>query len=232
MTAQRDSDRLISAFLMEGQTELADPVYDAVRATIERKRQRAVIGPWRMPDMTKFLAIGLGSAAVVVALVVGFQLLGPAAPAGVGGAPSATPTATPSPTPIGGVVHYQLDGAPATVDVTVDADGASVTGTAVTTFVGGTHTVRLACAARDGDTWAFGGTTDQTTVPGELAGAWSAVVVKDGSPQQVAIWLSDEKSEGIDCEGWLAGIDLPHIGSENFHPVESGALVPPPDLAP
>ena len=45
MTAQRDPDRLIHAFLMEGQTELADPVYDAVRATIERKRQRAVIGP-------------------------------------------------------------------------------------------------------------------------------------------------------------------------------------------
>jgi hypothetical protein len=86
---------LIHSFLMEGQTELADPVFDAVRATIEHKRQRAVIGPWRMPDvMSKFIPIGLGLAAVVVVLVIGTQLLGPSASGGVG----ATPTAMPSPT--------------------------------------------------------------------------------------------------------------------------------------
>ncbi len=99
MTAQRDTDRLINAFLMEGQTELADQVYDVVRTTIERKRQRAVIGPWRMPDMNKFLAIGLGTAAVVVALVVGTQVLGPPTSGGVGG-PSATPSPTPSATTV------------------------------------------------------------------------------------------------------------------------------------
>jgi len=101
MTAQRDPDRLINAFLMEGQTELADPVYDAVRASIEHTRQRAVIGPWRMPTMNKLVPIGLGAAAVVVILVIGTQLLGPAAPSGVGGAPSPTaaPTTAPSPTP-------------------------------------------------------------------------------------------------------------------------------------
>jgi hypothetical protein len=107
-----------------------------------------------------------------------------------------------------------------------------VAGTAVTTFVGGTHTVRLECAARDGDTWAYGGTIEQTTVSGETAGKWSAVIVKDGSPQQVGIWLSDDKVEGSDCDGWLASIDLALIGAENFVPVASGALVPPPDLAP
>src|SRR3954452_12906874 len=102
---------------MDGQTELADPVYDAVRATIERKRQRVVIGPWRMPNMNKLAPIGLGAAGVVVALVIGTQLLGPPASAGVGGAPSAVPTASPSSTPGGGTVHYQIDGAPATTDV-------------------------------------------------------------------------------------------------------------------
>jgi hypothetical protein len=62
--------------------------------------------------MSKFLAIGLSAAAVVVALVVGAQLLAPA-PGGVGAptaAPSAEPTATaepsvavatPEPTPVG-----------------------------------------------------------------------------------------------------------------------------------
>jgi hypothetical protein len=100
MNAHRDPDRLINAFLMEGQTELADPVYDAVRATIEQKRQRVVFGPWRLPDiMNKFVPLGLGAAAVVLVLVVGTQLLRtPASDGGVGGAPSTTPSATPSPT--------------------------------------------------------------------------------------------------------------------------------------
>ena len=98
MNARRDPDRLIHDFLMEGQTGLADQVYDAVRATIEHERQRVVIGPWRMPTMNKFVPIGLLAAAVVVALVIGTRLL-PAAPSGVGGAPSVEPSATPATTP-------------------------------------------------------------------------------------------------------------------------------------
>ena len=61
---------------------------------------------------------------------------------------------------------------------------------------------------------------------------WSAVVVKDGPPQQIGIWLSDDKAEGVDCDGWLGPLGLADIGAENFVPVDSGALVPPPDLAP
>jgi len=232
MTAPHDLDRQLQAFLTDGPTELPDPSFDAVRDRMETTRQRVVIGPWRFPDMNKLVPIGLGAAAVVVAIFIGIQLLGPPASGGVGGAPSATPTATPSPTPIGGTVDYRLDGAPATTKVDAVADGASVSGTAVTTLSAGTHTVRLECAARDGDTWAFGGTIEQTTVPGERAGGWSAVIVRDGSPQQIGIWLSDPKSEGSDCDGWLASIDLADIGLENFQPVESGALVPPPEPAP
>jgi hypothetical protein len=97
MNERRDPDRLVHDFLMEGQTELADQVYDAVRATIEQKRQRVVIGPWRMPDMNKLVPIGLAGAAVVVVLAIGIQLLGPPAPGGVGGVPSAEPSATPTP---------------------------------------------------------------------------------------------------------------------------------------
>jgi hypothetical protein len=233
MTAHRDPDHLVHAFLKEGQTELADQVYDAVRATIEHRRQRAVIGPWRMPNiMNKFVPIGVGAAAVVVALVIGIQVLGPAAPGGTGGAPSAEPTVSPSSTPLGGTVEYRLDGASTTTEVDAVTDGASLSGTAVTTSARGTHTVALECAVRDGDAWAFGGTTEETTVPGERAGLWSAVIVKDGAPQQIGIWLSDAKSEGIDCAGWLGAIGLALIDAENFVPVESGALVPPPDLAP
>ena len=94
MTASRDPDRLIRAFLMEGAEQLEDQIYDAVRAEIEHKRQRVVIGPWRMPAMSRFLTIGLSAAAVVLVLVVGSRLVG-APTANVGG-PDVEPTATPS----------------------------------------------------------------------------------------------------------------------------------------
>jgi len=99
MTASRDPDRLIRAFLHEGLDELPDPVYDAVRDRIEQTRQRAVIGPWRTSNMNRYLQIGLAAAAVVVIAVVAFNLL-PGSPA-PGGEPSATPepTATPEPSP-------------------------------------------------------------------------------------------------------------------------------------
>ena len=103
MTASRDPDSLIRAFLREGEEELHDQVYDAVRAAIDHKRQRVVIGPWRTPTMNKFVTIGLGAAAVVVLLLVGVQLLGSGG-GGFGNAPSpspeasvAEPTATPEP---------------------------------------------------------------------------------------------------------------------------------------
>ncbi len=105
MTASRDPDRLIHEFLLEGEEQLQDQVYDAVRAGIEQKRQRAMFGPWRFPTMNKFVTIGLGAAAAVVLLIVGVQLFGSAG-GGFGAAPSpspeasvAEPTATPEPSP-------------------------------------------------------------------------------------------------------------------------------------
>jgi hypothetical protein len=101
MTASRDADRLVRAFLLEGDEELSDRVYDAVRAEIEQTRQRTVFGPWRTPSMNKYMTLGLGAAAVVLALLVGVQLLG--SPSGnVGGpggetTPTSEPTATPEP---------------------------------------------------------------------------------------------------------------------------------------
>lgn len=93
MNAQRDPDRLINAFLMEGATELADEIYDEVRAQIEQTHQRAVIGPWRMPTFNKLVPIGLATAAVIVVLVVGSRLLGP--PTSSVGGPGVLPTPTP-----------------------------------------------------------------------------------------------------------------------------------------
>jgi hypothetical protein len=100
MTTRRDPDRQIHAFLLEGDELLNDQVYDAVRAEIERKRQRTFIGPWRKPTMNKIVTIGLAAAAVavLVVVVIGSQLLG--SPTNVGGGGDATPTPQPtSPTP-------------------------------------------------------------------------------------------------------------------------------------
>jgi hypothetical protein len=97
MTASRDPDRLIHAFLDEGLDELPYPVYDAVRDRIEQTRQRAVIGSWRTPDVNRLLKIGLAAAAVVVIAVVGYQFLGDSNTGGPGASESAEPSATAAP---------------------------------------------------------------------------------------------------------------------------------------
>ncbi len=103
MTAPRDPDQLIRAFLDEGRTELPDRAYDAVRGQIDRTRQRAVIGPWRESDMNTYAKLALAAAAVLVVAVIGINLL-PGGRGGVGGSPAASPTpilptASPAPTP-------------------------------------------------------------------------------------------------------------------------------------
>jgi hypothetical protein len=152
---------------------------------------------------------------------------GSAAPAASASAASASQGGS-----FGGTVTFKDDGKPATTTVDAVADGATVSGTAVTEFAKGTHTVALSCASQDGDWWALGGKTDKTTIKGEKAGDWSAVIVMDGSPQMIAIWLSDPASNAPDCGAWLAKIDFAGIGLENLTPVESGTLAPPPALAP
>ena len=150
-------------------------------------------------------------------------------------AATASPVSTqdlPSPTgAFGGIVQYQLDGAPAMTKIDAVADNASVSGSAVTALREGTHTVRLGCAATKGHTWVLGGTTEKSTIHGERPGAWSAVIVKDGSPQLIAIWFSADPSAGSDCESFLASFDPAELDPEMFSPVESGVLLPPPDSA-
>jgi hypothetical protein len=131
MTARRDPDRLIHDFLMEGQTELPGQVYDAVRDRIEQTRQRAVIGPWRTPIMSRFAAIGLGAVAVVVVLLVGAQLLGTPNNVGSGGEPTPTTERTFTTEPSPSVAWRSL---PAECGPTADELEAGTYGAPIGTF--------------------------------------------------------------------------------------------------
>ena len=101
MTTSRDPERLIHAFVREGAEQLDDQVYDAVRAEIEQKRQRVVIGPWRVPNMSKLVPIGLGAAALIAVLFIGSRFVG--SPSSNVGGPASQPPASAEPTSSAGV---------------------------------------------------------------------------------------------------------------------------------
>jgi hypothetical protein len=171
---------------------------------------------------------------IAVSMLAGCGATAPSAALTQGTASTPPPASTPTQAPqsltgaIGGTVTYQWDGAPASTKVDAAADSATITGTAVTTFASGTHSVRLECVARDGDTWAFAGTVEKSTAEASSVGGWSAIIVKDGSPQRIGIWVSDPKAGRSDCGAWLAATGFATIDPGRFQPVESGALVPPP----
>jgi hypothetical protein len=90
-----DPDRLISAFLSEGQTDLPDQVYDEVRAEIDHTTQRTFFGPWRTSFVNRFATVAAVAVVMVVAVFVGLQLAqrGPL----IGGDPSASPSPSAEP---------------------------------------------------------------------------------------------------------------------------------------
>ena len=110
MTDQRELDRLLGVFFVDGADELADRVIDAALDQIDHTQQRRALRmPWRFSTMNT--STRLAAAAVIGVLAVGgtLYLLQPGRP-GVGGpgptpsasaSPTPTPTPTPMPTPTG-----------------------------------------------------------------------------------------------------------------------------------
>ena len=90
-----DADRLISAFLAEGQAELPDQVYDEVRAEVDHTDQRTFIGPWRTSFVNRFVTVAAVAVVMVVAVIVGLQL---------GGGPHSGGNPSLSPSPSGASV--------------------------------------------------------------------------------------------------------------------------------
>jgi hypothetical protein len=226
MNRTSDVDLVLHDYFADDGSSAPDRVLDVIEERIMRQpQQRAWRVSWRDSHVNGYLKPLLAVAAIVVVAVAGFAIFRPSS-AGVGG-PRATPTA------FGGTVQFQDTGALFTTKIDAVASGATVTGTAVHTTRDGTHTVRLGCFSRDGDTWSVGGTVEQTTLPGEKTGFWSKVAVKDGSPQRIAVWLSADAPAGTDCAGFLALYGgSAALGAEDFFRVMSGELVPPPDPGP
>jgi hypothetical protein len=102
MTDQRDVDRLLDAFFVEGTNEVSDRVIDAALDQIDHTPQRrAVRTPWRLSTMNTFSRIA--AAAAIGALAVGGSLYllrpdqGPAATPPPAVSPTTGAVVTPSP---------------------------------------------------------------------------------------------------------------------------------------
>jgi hypothetical protein len=216
MTAPRDLDRQLDAFLRDGPVDLPDPSFDAVRDRIESTRQRVVIGPWRMPDMTKLLAIGLGAAAVVVAVVLGGRYLAPAPPGGVG-APSVTPGPSPAPLAIGTFESHGGD-----IELDASGDASNVTGTMRYTDVGGAalggFLVDLKCTrSTDGGLIMIGGPIIESTNGYDEStpeGTNIAVILQRGSPVRAVFWIEHPDPHEPDCATFLASLSDQQSGLE------------------
>jgi hypothetical protein len=139
MTAPHDPDTLIRTFLDEGQTELPDRAFDAVRRDIHETRQRVVIGPWRQPDMTILARVAI-AAAFVVAAGFAWVNFGPPSQGGVGATPTPSPSSVTTPFPTHGAIRafealepgtYRMNSVPE-MSVTVPAGWTAYGGSAIT----------------------------------------------------------------------------------------------------
>jgi len=98
MTTNRDTERMLDAWLAEGFNVASDRVLDEVEDRISRQRQRPEWRvSWRDTHMNSYLR--LAAAAVIAAIAVGAIYLNLPRPPDVGASPS--PSEIPSPSPSG-----------------------------------------------------------------------------------------------------------------------------------
>lgn len=199
MNASRDPNRLIRAFLREGDDELQDGVYDAVRDAIEKKPQRAFIGPWRISSMNRFLAIAAAAVAVLVVVFIGSQLFGPRTD--VGGRAHASPTSQPtSTTPVAVTLASGSFTAPLgefgqAFDIEATRTGDDVSGTMeISNPAGGdgAYSVEVQCArTTDKGFLLIGGEVTESTYQEFIEdGAYVIIALAPGTPVRM-LWAAD-----------------------------------------
>jgi hypothetical protein len=100
MTRERDIERLMDAWFLDGPMQVADRVFEEAVERVERQHQRPA---WRFlrreSHVTTPFKVVLGAAAIIVVFVAGFAMLArPGSQVGGVAEPTATPQASPSPT--------------------------------------------------------------------------------------------------------------------------------------
>lgn len=200
MTAPRELDRELQAFLLDGPTELPDPSFDAVRDRIEGTRQRVEFGPWRVPDMNNIAKVLFATAAVVAVGVAGINLL-PGSQTGAGGPPPTSPSPAASPTPA----------APPTASPAPSATPGFVSGEGG--LQPGTYTAQLPVGDNLALTFTVpGGWLAFADPPGVVRGLWPAGDPGTGSPGGIAIQLRDVTTlKGDPCH-WSGPDDDIRVG--------------------
>lgn len=111
MSTDRDVTRIVRSWMEEGVTRLPDRVLDSVLDQLPATPQRHTFGlARRRPQMNTYLKFGLAAAAVVAAIVIGLQLIGPT---NVGGPSEATPMSSATGTPMAQLNDYDQAPLPA-----------------------------------------------------------------------------------------------------------------------
>jgi hypothetical protein len=78
----------------------------------------------------------------------------------------------------------------------------------------------------DATTTILGGKIVQSTSPERTIGMRSAVLVRDGSPQQVIPWFEDQP-RAADCAAFVDAITDEEVANGGFVPVEEGQILLP-----
>jgi Tol biopolymer transport system component len=103
MTDQRELDRLLDAFFIEGTDELADRVIDSALDQIDHTQQRRALRmPRRLSTMNPFTRVAAAAVIGVLAVGVAFYLIRPGQPSV--GTPSPAASSSSSPNPAAAVI--------------------------------------------------------------------------------------------------------------------------------
>jgi hypothetical protein len=125
---------------------------------------------------------------------------------------------------VSGQVTFPLGDTPVTVEVAASADGAALSGTAVVSFAPDEFTIALECSRQfDDTTWILGGTTTESTTDNSPVGTRSAVLVRDGEPQELILWFEDPPPAD-DCAGVVNALQDDAIVNAGFVPATEGEI--------
>ena len=227
MNTERDTTRIVQSWLESGSTAIPDRVLDAVLAELpSRPQRRSKWSLWRSLQMKPIIPVAVSAAVVLLAVVLGSQFL--SSEPGIG-SPSSPP---PPSNAISGEVGFVLGDDPGTLNVDAVADGSSLAGKAKVSFgdfqevpeLEDMFVIELQCARQfDDTTTILGGTVETSTHVGLTPGTRAAIILRDGSPQELVFWFEDA-APGDDCAGFVDGISDQDVINSGFVPVSGGEI--------